>query len=55
MLQILWERGWIDVALVKNPHPMRYSKGGKKDELDEEGNIKHEFEQYSLTNLLSKY
>jgi hypothetical protein len=30
MLQILWDRGWIDSTKVVSGRSMRYSKDGKK-------------------------
>ena len=49
LLQILWERGFID---EKNLH--LYSLKGKKNQLDDNGKLKQEFEQYSLRTLMSR-
>ena len=55
MLQILYERGFIDVTLVRTPRSMRYSKDGKKEEMDAEtGEVKDECKCFSLTHLLSQ-
>ena len=55
MLQILWEQGWIDSNLVKTSRTMRYSKSGKKIDMDKEtGVIKEECKKFSLVHLLSK-
>ena len=53
MLQILYERGYIDKQKVSHPRSMSYSKNGKKahytnEELNSEGKL------YSLHHLLSK-
>ena len=53
MLQILYERGYIDVTKVKTVRSSRYSKKGKKDDFNvDTGLIKDEFKQYSLTHLI---
>ena len=51
MLQILYERGYIDPNLVTNPRSMRYSKMGKKEDVDaNSGSIKEDCQKYSLTH-----
>ena len=45
MSYILFERGYIDSDLVKTARLSRYSKSGKKEELDEKGKIKEEFKK----------
>jgi hypothetical protein len=40
MLQILWERGWIDSSKVVTARSMRYSKDGKKEAFGEDGKLK---------------
>jgi len=55
MLQILFERGWIDRTLVKTARSMRYSKKGKtKDVSEDTGELLHEYRKYSLSYLLSQ-
>ena len=49
LLQILWERGFID---ENNLH--LYSLKGKKKQLDDNGKLQKEFEQYSLRTLMSR-
>ena len=53
MCRILFERGY-NSDLVKTARLSRYSKSGKKEEVDEKGKIKEEFKKYSLTYLLSQ-
>ncbi len=53
MLQILWERGWIDATKVVSPRSMRYSKDGKKEDLGEDGKLKDENKRYVLSHLLN--
>ena len=48
MLQILWERGWIDVTKLDH-----YSEKGKKNHVDDEGKVKEEYIQYVLHNLMT--
>jgi hypothetical protein len=36
MLQIIWERGWIDSTKVVSGRSMRYSKDGKKEDFGED-------------------
>ena len=56
MLQILFERGWIDRTLVKKSRSMRYSKKGKAQDIGvDTGEIANKFKKYSLSHLLSKY
>jgi len=52
MLQILWERGFIDSTMVKTARSSRYSKDGKKGDLNDEGALTEEGKQYSLKSLL---
>ena len=55
MLQILFERDYISQELVTNPRSMRYTKMGKKDDIDiDSGKVQKECKQYSLTNVLAK-
>ena len=54
MLQILFERGFIGAKLVTKPRMMRYSKDGKKDDINVETKIlKEECKKYLLSHLLS--
>ena len=41
LLQVLWERGWINVAEID-----RYSVDGKDEYKDENGQVKKEYERY---------
>ena len=43
MLQILFERGYINQELVTNPRSMRNTKMGKKDDIDVENGKVHKF------------
>ena len=52
MLQILWERGWIDSSKVVSARSMRYSKDGKKEDFGEDGKLKEASQQYALSYLL---
>ena len=55
MLHILWEGGFIDQSLVKNPRKMRYSKQGKKQDFEEiSGYLKEESGKYNMTDLISQ-
>lgn len=54
MLQILWERGFINLSKVKSTRSSRYSKDGKKGDLDDEGKLTEESRLYSLKVLLMK-
>jgi hypothetical protein len=54
MLQILWERGWIDSTKVVSGRSMRYSKDGKKEDFGEDRKVKDDKLQYVLTYLLSQ-
>ena len=54
MLQILWERGWIDSTKVVSSRSMRYSKEGKKGDFGEDGKLKDENRQYVLSHLLKQ-
>ena len=49
LLQILWERGFVDEKNVS-----LYSLKGKKYQLDEDGNLKKQFERYSLRTLMKR-
>ena len=53
LLQILWERGYIDESKVKTPRSMRYSKGGKKEDFDADRNLTEVGKKYSLTYLMN--
>ena len=51
---MLWERGYINDKKVTNPRVMRYSKDGKKGDVDTNTNLLlNECKQYSLVWLLS--
>ena len=55
MLQVLFERGWIDTTKVQSPRSSRYSINGKKgDFIPNTTQLKKECEQYCLTYLLNK-
>ena len=47
LLQVLWERGYVDENKIGE-----YSEKGKKKHLDENGNVKKEFEIYVLCTLI---
>jgi len=47
MLQVLWERGWIDCSKLEE-----YSANGKKNKKDESGKVRPEFQQYVLRTLM---
>ena len=49
LLQILWERGFID---EQNVH--LYSLKGKRSQIDNKGKLKKKFEKYSLHTLMSR-
>ena len=50
MLQILYERGFIDPVLVEKPSKMRYSKLGKKNDFDNQtGKLKVDCVKYCCT------
>ena len=54
LLQILFERGFIDPELVKKPSKMRYSRNGKKDDIDETtGVVKDDCQRYALSYLMN--
>ena len=44
ILQILWERGFIDEFQVKSPRSSRYSKDGRKGDVDADGKLTEEGE-----------
>ena len=48
MLQVLWERGWINPAISRS----RYTKEGKKEDFDAEGNLTEEGKKYCLSYLI---
>jgi hypothetical protein len=54
MLQVLWERGWIDLSKVVTARSMRYSKDGKKEDFGEDGKLKEASQQYALSYLLQQ-
>ena len=55
MLQILWERGFIDQYLVKTPRKMIYSNQEKKQDFEEiSGHLKEESRKYNMTDLISQ-
>ena len=54
MLQILWQRGFIDASQVKTARSSRYSKDGSKGDFDDEGRLTGDREQYCLRSLLMK-
>ena len=49
LLQVLWERGYIDENKIGE-----YSEKGKKKHLDENGNVKKEYEIYVLRTLMER-
>jgi hypothetical protein len=49
MLQILWERSWIDSSKVVTARSMRYSKHVKKEDFGEDGKLKEASQQYGLS------
>ena len=49
MLQVLWERGWINVNKLD-----KYSADGKMCQKDENGKVKEEYKRYVLRTLISK-
>ena len=54
ILQILYERGFIDKNLVVKPTRMRYTREGRKSDLDKETqDLKDECKKFSLTHVLS--
>ena len=56
MLQILYERGFINKSLVNTARSTRYSELGKKNDFEKgTGKIIDDCKQYSLTHLFSKY
>lgn len=55
MLQMLWERGFIDEAQVNSPRSSRYPKDGRKGDVDVDRKLSEEGERYSLSALLMKY
>jgi hypothetical protein len=54
MLQILWERGWIDSTEVGTARSMRYSKDGKKEDFGQDRKLKEASRQYALSYLLQQ-
>ena len=54
VLQILWERGYIDSKLVKTARSSRYYILSKKDDYDNvTGKLKDDCKKYSLNHVLS--
>ena len=49
LLQILWERGYIDINNLNT-----YSLKGKKNHFDDNGKLKAEYEKYSLRLVMSR-
>ena len=49
MLQLFWERGWINVDELK-----KYSTDGKMYKKNEFGKVKQEYERYVLSTLMSR-
>ena len=49
MIQVLWERRWINELEVE-----KYSADGKSYQKDENGRVKEKFERYVLRTLMSK-
>ena len=49
LLQVLWERGWIDVDALS-----KYPEKGRKNQLDSNGKILPEYEPYVLLDLMKK-
>ena len=54
MLQVLYERGFIDPTKVINPRSMSYTKKGRKSQTDTDGNLSEIGKETSLHHLLSK-
>jgi hypothetical protein len=54
MLQVLWERGWIDSSKVVTARSLQYSKDGKKEDFGEDGKLKEASQQYALSYLLQQ-
>jgi hypothetical protein len=54
MLQVLWERGWIDSRKVVTARSMQYSKDGKKEDYGEDGKLMEASRQYMLSYLLQQ-
>jgi len=54
MLQVLYERGFIDKSKVTNPRSMSYTKKGRKFHTDTDGILSEREKEYSLHHLLSK-
>ena len=52
VLQILYERGYIDKDLVKNPNSMRYSRKGREEDIDEDGQLIENGKRFSLDYLV---
>ena len=53
MLQVLYERGYIDKQKVTHPRSMSYSKKGRKCHIDAEGELSETGKKFSLHHLLS--
>ena len=53
MLQVLYERGMIDPSLVTSPNSMRYSKEGRRNEFDDNGELNELGKQFLLKYLLN--
>ena len=47
LLQVLWERGWVDVKRLSE-----YSLRGQKHQMDAEGKIKEEYSSFLLRTLM---
>ena len=54
MLQVLFERGYIDPSLVKHPKSMRYAKKGKEVDIGEDGELTEDGRKFSLEYLLNQ-
>jgi hypothetical protein len=54
MIQILWERGWVNSSKAMTARSMRYSKDGKKEDFGEDGKLKEASRQYALSYLLQQ-
>ena len=52
LLQVLYKRRMVDLEQVKSPHSMHYSKKGKTEDFDDEGNLTEEGEKLSLEYLM---
>ena len=54
ILQVLYERGFINKDYVKTPRSTRYPLNGKNNNFDQDGEIKDESKEFILTTTLNK-